>query len=85
MRGRHESNYAAIVSRESFDYRVHRLGARTYWATSSADGRCGYVSVAGDDTVSVISYAAAGEVARIPVGDHPQRARTAKVAESIFG
>ncbi|QRK13781.1 serine/threonine protein kinase [Archangium violaceum] len=78
------SNYAAIVSRETFRYRVHPLGARTYWAATSTDGRYCYVSVAGDDTVSVISYETEEEVARIPVGDHPQRARTAKLAESLF-
>lgn len=78
------SNYAAIVSRETFRYRVHSLGARTYWATTSADGNYCFVSVAGDDTVSVISYATEAEVARIPVGDHPQRARTARLAASLF-
>lgn len=74
------SNYAAIVSRETFEYRIHSLGARTYWATTSADGRFCYVSVAGDDTLSVISYETEQEVARIPVGDHPQRARVGKLA-----
>ncbi|WP_241758659.1 YncE family protein [Pyxidicoccus parkwayensis] len=78
------SNYAAIVSRETFRYSIRPLGARTYWATTSADGNYCYVSVAGDDTVSVISYATEAEVARIPVGDHPQRARTARLATSLF-
>jgi YVTN family beta-propeller protein len=78
------SDYAAIVSRESFRYKVHPLGARTYWATSSADGKYCYVSVAGDDTVSVLAYDTEQEIARIPVGDHPQRARTAKLAESAL-
>jgi YVTN family beta-propeller protein len=79
------SNYAAIVSRESFRYRIHPLGARTYWATTSADGNYCYVSVAGDDSMSIISYDTEQEVARVPVGDHPQRARTARVATSIYG
>ncbi|WNG13588.1 YncE family protein [Cystobacter fuscus] len=78
------SNYAAIVSRETLRYRIHPLGARTYWATTSADGNYCFVSVAGDDTVSVLSYATEQEVARIPVGDHPQRARTAKLAAPLF-
>lgn len=77
------SNYAAIVSRETFQYRIHPLGARTYWATTSADGKFCYVSVAGDDTVSVLSYETEQEVARIPVGDHPQRARTGKLLISL--
>jgi hypothetical protein len=79
------SNYAAIVSRETFRYRIHPLGARTYWATTSADGRYCFVSVAGDDTVSAISHDTEEEVARVPVGDHPQRARTAELATSIVG
>jgi YVTN family beta-propeller protein len=79
------SNYAAIVHRDDFSYRIHPLGARTYWATTSADGHYCYVSVAGDDTMSIISYDTEQEVARVPVGDHPQRARVAKVSTAIFG
>jgi YVTN family beta-propeller protein len=79
------SNYAAIVHRDDFSHRLHKLGARTYWSTTSADGKYCYVSVAGDDTMSIISYATEKEVARVPVGDHPQRARTADVATAIFG
>jgi len=78
------SNYAAIVSRETFSYRIHPLGARTYWATTSADGNYCYVSVAGDNTVSVLSYATEEEVARIPVGYHPQRARVGRLAEAVL-
>jgi DNA-binding beta-propeller fold protein YncE len=79
------SNYVAIVSRRTFKYSIHPLGARTYWSTTSADGKYCYVSVAGDDTMAVFSYATEKEVARVPVGDHPQRARTANVSTSIFG
>lgn len=86
------SNYAGIVNRETFRYTIHPLGARTYWATSSADGRYCYVSVAGDDSVSVISYETEQEVARIPVGNaddgmlaHPQRARNARLATDVLG
>ena len=79
------SNYAAIVDRESFSHRIHNLGARTYWSTTSADGEYCYVSVAGDDTMSILSYATEREVARVPVGDHPQRARIGSVATEVFG
>jgi DNA-binding beta-propeller fold protein YncE len=79
------SHYAAIVSRETFRYRINPLGALTYWATTSADGKYCYVSVAGDNTMSIISYDSEQEVARVPVGFHPQRARTAKVSTEIFG
>lgn len=77
------SNYAAIVHRDDFSHRIHPLGARTYWATTSDDGQYCYVSVAGDDTLSILSYETEEEVARIPVGDHPQRARTARLAEAV--
>ncbi len=79
------SNYAAIVHRDDFSHRIHPLGARTYWSTTSADGKYCYVSVAGDDTLSVLSYDSEEEVARVPVGDHPQRARIANVATAVFG
>jgi DNA-binding beta-propeller fold protein YncE len=79
------SHYVAIVSRETFRYRINPLGALTYWATTSADGEYCYVSVAGDNTMSIISYDTEQEVARVPVGFHPQRARTAQVSTEIFG
>jgi WD40 repeat protein len=79
------SNYAAIVRRDDLSHRIHHLGARTYWSTTSADGRYCYVSVAGDNTMSIISYDSEQEVARVPVGFHPQRARTANVSTEIFG
>jgi DNA-binding beta-propeller fold protein YncE len=77
------SDYAAIVSRQTFAYRIIPVGQKPYWATNSGDGRYCFVSVSGEDRVSVISYAEEREVARIPVGDHPQRMRmgTVRVAD----
>ena len=70
------SGYAAIVSRKPFKLKsTITVGHVPYWAVSSADGRYCFVSVAGDDRVSVISYRTARQVARIKVGDHPQRMR----------
>jgi YVTN family beta-propeller protein len=74
------SDYAAIVDRESFSYRIVNVGRKPYWSTNSADGRYCFVSVSGDDAVSVIDYATEREVARIQVGDHPQRMRMGKLA-----
>ena len=71
------SRYAAIVTRKPFKLkRTIRVGRVPYWSQSSADGRYCFVSVAGEDRVSVISWKTAREVARIEVGDHPQRMRT---------
>jgi YVTN family beta-propeller protein len=79
------SDYAAIVSRATFSHRIIPVGAKPYWSTNSGDGRHCFVSVSGDDRVSVISYATEEEVARIPVGDHPQRMRMGRLGAGLPG
>jgi hypothetical protein len=69
------SDYAAIVHRDDFSYRIAAHGQKPYWSTNSADGRYCFVSFSGDDAVGVISYAKEKQVARFKVGDHPQRMR----------
>lgn len=76
------SDYAAIVSRKSFRYKLLKLGEKPYWSTTSADGKRCYVSWSGSDTISVISYRKRKEIANIPVGNHPQRIRTGYVQRS---
>jgi hypothetical protein len=79
------SNYAAIVKRASLQLqRTVPVGRVPYWSASSTDGRYCFVSVAGDDRVAVISFKTAREVARIKVGDHPQRMRTGRVRRSAL-
>jgi hypothetical protein len=73
------SDYAAVVDRDTFAYRIIPVGEKPYWATNSGDGRYCFVSVAGNDRVSVISYSTGDEVARIPVGYHPQRMRMGSI------
>jgi DNA-binding beta-propeller fold protein YncE len=77
------SDYAAIVSRRTFAYRLIQVGETPYWSTNSGDGRYCFVSVSGDDRVSVISYRTGREVARIAVGDHPQRMRMGVIRRSF--
>jgi DNA-binding beta-propeller fold protein YncE len=77
-------DYAAIVSRKTFRYRIIPVGDRPYWSTRSADGRYCFVSVSGEDRVSVISYRLRKQIASIPVGDHPQRMRTGRVRRAFL-
>jgi hypothetical protein len=71
------SRYAAIVTRSPFKLeRAIPVGRDPYWSHSSENGKYCFVSVAGEDRVSVISFKSAREVASIRVGDHPQRMRT---------
>jgi DNA-binding beta-propeller fold protein YncE len=79
------SDYAAIVDRGSFAHRIAAHGHKPYWATNSARGSYCFVSFSGDDAVSVISYRKAKEIARIQVGDHPQRMRMGKVRAGLLG
>lgn len=74
------SDYATIVSRTTFQHQgLVRGGQKPYWATRSADGEHCFVSWSGSDAVTAISYATGQEVARVTVGDHPQRMRLGAV------
>ena len=73
------SDYAAIVSRQTFAHRLFDVGEKPYWSTNGVDGRLCWVSVSGNDRVVVIDYESEREVARIPVGDHPQRVRAGAI------
>lgn len=78
-------NYVAIVSRPGLTTdRIIPVGSQPYWATSSRDGTRCLVSNSKDNTVSVISYDTAQEITRVPVGNFPQRERTASVAQEAL-
>jgi len=77
------SDYAAIVSRRTFAYQLVPVGEKPYWATNSGDGKRCFVSVSGNDRVSVISYRTGKEVAQIAVGDHPQRMRMGSIRRAF--
>jgi DNA-binding beta-propeller fold protein YncE len=79
------SGYAAIVTRRPFELqRTVRVGRVPYWSAASRDGRYCFVSVAGEDRVAVISFRTGREVARIKVGDHPQRMRTGAIRRAYL-
>jgi YVTN family beta-propeller protein len=79
------SDYAALVNRRTFKYKIVANGHKPYWATNSKRGSYCFVSFSGDDAVSVISYRKKKEVARIQVGDHPQRMRMGTVRAGWLG
>ena len=79
------SDYAAIVSRNSFRHKLIKDGEKPYWSTTSANGKRCYVSWSGTDNISVISYKKRKTIANIPVGDHPQRIRTGFVRKTFTG
>lgn len=60
------------------------VGLVPYWATTSPDGRYCFVSLSGDDAVSVIDYQTETEIGTIPVGKFPQRSRLGKVPASVL-
>ena len=76
-------DYAAIVTRNTFDYKlIQAAGEKPYWVTNSGDGRYCFISWSGSDRISAISYKLRKEVARVPVGDHPQRMRMGVVPKA---
>ena len=77
------SDYAAIVDRASFTHRVIPVGEKPYWSTNSGDGKICFVLVSGNDRISPISYASGREVARIAVGDRPQRMRKGTITDFL--
>jgi DNA-binding beta-propeller fold protein YncE len=80
------SDYAAIVSRKTLRYKIIPLGigAKPYWSTPSKDGRHCYVSISGQDTVAVISYARERRIGTMRVGDHPQRVRVGVIRRDFL-
>jgi DNA-binding beta-propeller fold protein YncE len=69
------SDYATIVSPQTFLAGPLIAGSKPYWAMSDAAGRYCFVSFSGEDRIAAISYETGTQVVSVPVGDHPQRMR----------
>ncbi|MEO0368759.1 MAG: serine/threonine protein kinase [Pseudomonadota bacterium] len=77
-------DYVAILDIQSEQAQVlEGLGEKPYWAVTDKTGDHCFVSWSETDQVSVINYASASEVARIDVGDHPQRVREGYLAPPL--
>lgn len=78
------SDYAAIVDRATLaSPKLFEGISKPYWSTNSGDGRHCWVSSSGGDSVVVLDYETEREVARIPVGDHPQRIRVGAIQKDF--
>ncbi len=59
------------------------VGLVPYWATSGPEGKRCFVSLSGDDHVTVLSYADGKVIRNIPVGRFPQRSRLGKIPQQV--
>ena len=72
-------DYATVVDRASLTEGPLVPAAKPYWATVSGDGRACVISESNADQVTAISFATGQKIVSVPVGDHPQRVRVARV------
>ncbi|GAA2725828.1 YncE family protein [Actinocorallia aurantiaca] len=72
-------DYATVVDRVSLTEGPLVPAAKPYWATVSGDGKACVISESNADQVTAISFATGQKIVSVPVGDHPQRVRVARV------
>ncbi|MEG8277426.1 YncE family protein [Streptomyces sp. AHA2] len=78
-------DYATVVDRATLREGPLVTAAKPYWATVSGDGKSCVVSESGTDQVTAIDFATGRKVVSVPVGDHPQRVRLARVPADWTG
>ncbi|KAI8800770.1 serine/threonine protein kinase [Cladochytrium replicatum] len=72
-------SYATIVDLATFKNKALVPANKPYWATISGDGKHCVISEAGADQITAIDFATGEKWGSVPVGDHPQRVRFAKI------
>jgi YVTN family beta-propeller protein len=80
-------DYIAIVSTSDLTTAgmvSYPAGSLPYWGQTSVDGHYCFVSLSNRNEVSVVDFATATEVARVPVGTFPQRERIARMSSSAI-
>ncbi|MEM9386071.1 MAG: serine/threonine protein kinase [Pseudomonadota bacterium] len=78
-------DYVALVDVASLEPQIlSGLGEKPYWVVTDRSGEHCFVSWSGTDQMSVIDIAQAREVARVDVGDHPQRIREGYVTGAWY-
>ncbi|MDT0463718.1 YncE family protein [Streptomyces gibsoniae] len=78
-------DYATVVDRATLQEGPLVTASKPYWATVSGDGKDCIISESGADQVTAIDFATGEKVVSVPVGDHPQRVRLARVPEDWTG
>ncbi|MEU7474658.1 PQQ-binding-like beta-propeller repeat protein [Lentzea sp. NPDC042327] len=78
-------DYAAVVDRATLDQGPLVTAAKPYWATVSGDGRACVISESGSDQITAIDFASGQKIVSVPVGDHPQRVRIARITAGWTG
>lgn len=77
--------YAGIVRRDDLSLvDTVEVGEHPYWVRTGPDGRNAFVPVRGENEVAVVDYAAAEEVARVPVGAQPHVTERGSVPRGIL-
>jgi YVTN family beta-propeller protein len=78
-------NTVAIISTPTMQVeRMIDVGMVPYWATTGPDGRHCFVTLSGDDAISIIDYDTKEELDVVPVGKFPQRSRLGRVPEAVI-
>ncbi|WP_106397913.1 YncE family protein [Actinocorallia populi] len=72
-------DYATVVDRASLQEGPLVPAAKPYWATVSGDGKACVISESAADQVTAIDFATGEKIVSVPVGDHPQRVRVARI------
>ncbi|GEC02547.1 serine/threonine protein kinase [Streptomyces spinoverrucosus] len=78
-------DYAVVVDRATLQEGPLVPASKPYWSTVSGDGKACVVSESGADQVTAIDFATGGKLVSVPVGDHPQRVRLARVPADWTG
>jgi YVTN family beta-propeller protein len=79
-----DNTVAIIATADMQTEHIIDVGLVPYWATTSPDGNTCFVSLSGDDAVSVVDYATGAEITTVPVGRFPQRSRLGRVPENVI-
>lgn len=78
-------NNVAIVDTDTMEVaHMVDVGLVPYWATTSPDGTACFVTISGEDNITVIDYASGQQIGTVPTGKFPQRSRLGRVPQEVL-